>query len=83
MKCSNYEGIWNGFGWNVCSVDGHDIQQLYDSFTQFKTEGIPKAVIANTVKGKGVTFMENNNEWHHNRLTKAQYDLALNDSGEI
>jgi transketolase len=37
----------------------------------------PLAVIASTVKGKGVSFMESNNEWHHNRLTQAQYDAAL------
>ena len=40
-------------------------------------DGKPKMIIANTVKGKGVSFMENNNEWHHNVLTKNKYELAL------
>ena len=40
-------------------------------------EGKPRVIVANTVKGKGVSFMENNNEWHHNRLTKANFDLAI------
>jgi transketolase len=41
----------------------------------------PKVIVANTVKGKGISFMENNNEWHHNRLTKANYDLAMAELG--
>jgi len=83
MNCSNYEGKWNSFGWNVRSVDGHDIQQLHDAFMQHQVEDMPKVVIAHTVKGKGVSFMENNNEWHHNRLTKTHYDHALQEIGEI
>ena len=44
---------------------------------------MPKVVIAKTIKGKGVSFMENNNEWHHNRLTETYYNLALQEMGEI
>jgi transketolase len=43
--------------------------------------GKPKVLVAHTVKGKGISFMENNNEWHHNRLTKANYDLAMAELG--
>lgn len=65
------------FGWEVCEVNGHDVSQLVRAFESFTKEHVPKVLVANTVKGKGVSFMENNNEWHHNRLTKAIYELAL------
>ena len=44
---------------------------------------MPKVVIANTIKGKGVSFMENNNEWHHNRLTKLHYENALQEMVQL
>ncbi|MBT4987022.1 MAG: transketolase [Proteobacteria bacterium] len=68
---------WNSFGWNVCPVDGHDISKLYNVLVGYMVENKPKVVIANTIKGKGVSFMENNNEWHHNRLTEALYKQGL------
>jgi len=83
MNCGGFEDKWKSFGWNVVSVDGHSIPELYDAFTGHNEAGKPKAVIAHTVKGKGVSFMENNNEWHHNRLTKTQYDQAILEMGEV
>ena len=77
MECGDVEAKWSSFGWNACSVNGHDIQELYDAFVTCNVQGMPKVVIAHTVKGKGVSFMENNNEWHHNRLTKKHYEQAL------
>lgn len=78
MDMGNHEAKWRSFGWDAVSVDGHDVAALYDAFTASRCEtGRPMAVIASTVKGKGVSFMENNNEWHHNRLTQAQYDAAM------
>lgn len=68
---------WRCFGWETVEIDGHNIDEIYDAFSTVRTTGKPYAVIANTVKGKGVSFMENNNEWHHNRLTQAQFDAAL------
>jgi transketolase len=44
-----------------------------------REEGKPKAIVGNTVKGKGVSFMENNNDWHHNRLTDTQLAAALSE----
>ena len=72
------ENMWKGFGWEVVIVnDGHDITQLFDSFTLPIIEGKPRVIIANTIKGKGVSFMEYNNEWHHNRLSKELFDEAI------
>lgn len=83
MDCTDFGDKWKSFGWNVCSVNGHDISELYNAFVECNVENKPKVVIAKTVKGKGVSFMENNNEWHHNRLTKMHYDQALQEMGEI
>jgi transketolase len=68
---------WRSFGWNTVDIDGHDLASLYDTFAATNTTDRPIAVIANTVKGKGVSFMENNNDWHHNRLSKEDYEAAM------
>jgi len=83
MDCGDFADKWRSFGWNVCSVDGHNISELYNAFVGCNVENKPKVVIAHTIKGKGISFMENNNEWHHNRLTKVHYDQALQEMGEI
>jgi transketolase len=72
-------GKFRAFRWDVAEVDGHDVQQLVAAFERVPVEGKPRVVVAHTVKGKGISFMENNNEWHHNRLTKAHYELALSE----
>jgi transketolase len=83
MDCGDVSEKWKSFGWNVRPVDGHNIAELYDAFIEHNVAEKPKVVIARTIKGKGVPFMENNNEWHHNRLTKGQYEQALQEMGEI
>ena len=67
---------WRAFGWDVQSIDGHDPAALLDAFTT-PHPGRPRAVIANTVKGKGVSFMENGVEWHHKVPSAAQVEAAL------
>ena len=63
------------FGFCVQEVDGHDHKQLQSAFL---TESLmPLAIIANTIKGKGISFMEANPAWHHGALTDNQYDLAI------
>ncbi|GAB2853562.1 transketolase [Pseudoduganella ginsengisoli] len=73
----NFEDKWKAFGWNVCGIDGHNIPEIHNALVNCQVEGKPKVLVAHTVKGKGVKFMENNNEWHHNRLTKTHYEQAL------
>jgi transketolase len=68
---------FKAFGWDVQEINGHDIAQIVDAFETPREPGRPRVLVAHTIKGKGVSFMENNNEWHHNRLTKANYELAL------
>ncbi|MEG1916939.1 MAG: transketolase [Muribaculaceae bacterium] len=66
---------FKAFGWNVKEVDGHNIEDLYDALIDYSSK--PLVIIANTVKGKGISFMENKREWHHSRLTQKQYDEAM------
>lgn len=60
-------------GWNSVIVDGHDLDELCLALTPAENTLAPKAIVARTVKGKGVSYMENNNTWHHNRLTEENY----------
>jgi len=79
----NLDGLANrlkAFGFDVFEVDGHDVSDLYSAFDE-NTEFNPKAIIANTVKGKGVSFMENRVEWHHSVLNDELFDKAMSEQG--
>lgn len=65
------------FGWDVVEIDGHDIQKIYDAVQNAKKNTRPTAIIANTVKGKGVSFMENNAGWHGKAPNKEDYEKAM------
>ena len=77
MDLGDLANKFRAFGWDAYDIDGHKIDQLVNAIEAPKVEGKPRVIVANTIKGKGVSFMENNNEWHHNRLTKANFDLAI------
>ena len=69
---------WLSFGWHVIDVDGHDIPALQAAFAEAAaTKGKPTVLIARTVKGKGVSFMENNPKFHGVAPTKDEAALAL------
>lgn len=69
---------WNAIGFETIEVDGHDISAVSQAIDELKTHknGLPKAIIANTVKGKGVSYMENKLEWHYLPMNKDQYEQA-------
>jgi transketolase len=67
------------FNWKVFEIDGHNIEQIYDTIEKAKLETKPVAIIANTVKGKGVSFMENNADWHGKAPSKEDYEKALSE----
>jgi transketolase len=67
---------WRAFGWDVVPVDGHDHAALYEVLSS-PHPGKPRCVIANTIKGKGVSFIEDRVEWHHKTPTAEQVELAL------
>jgi transketolase len=69
---------WAAFGWNVIPADGHDIGQLIAALDTAETvKGKPTLILAKTVKGKGVSFMENKLEWHGSAPSKQQCEAAL------
>ena len=76
----NLQEKLSAFGFEVLTVDGHDIEALVKTFEKTKKQTKPVAVIANTVKGKGVSFMENTTAWHGKAPNKEEFDLAI---GEI
>ena len=69
---------WHEFGWNVIQLDGHDIQQVILAYEMAKAyKGKPTVLIADTVKGKGVSFMEGDCNWHGNAPNAQQLEQAL------
>lgn len=74
-----YTGMLKALGFQVIEIDGNDMAQVLAAFAAPREAGKPKAIVGNTVKGKGVSFMENNNDWHHNRLTDTQLAAALSE----
>ena len=74
-----YPDKWRAFGWNVVETDGHDMQKLVDAIDALPAtdSDVPTVVIAETVKGKGVDFMEHNLAWHAGSLGAADLARAL------
>lgn len=70
------------FGWNVVNCDGHNIEEIIGCLNKRPVNKKPFALIANTIKGKGLSFAENNIEWHHSVLTTKLYEKALEEIGE-
>ena len=77
MNNPNLKEKWSSFGWSTKEVDGHNINDLLSFFEEGSSIDKPKALIANTIKGKGFSFSENNNDWHHSVLTKSLYEKGL------
>lgn len=77
MTLGNIDDKLVSFGWEVDEVDGHDCVQLYNVITKKQVTGKPRAIIANTVKGKGFSFMEENNNWHDRVIRKDEREMAL------
>lgn len=77
--CSNepIDEKFRAFGWDVRAVDGHDFAALSAAFTRAPEAGKPTCIIANTVKGRGVTFMENVVKWHHGVPGDEEYQQAV------
>jgi len=69
---------WRAFGWNVLEIDGHNMKEVVEALEGAKAfKGQPTMIIANTIKGKGVSYMENVCEWHGKAPSKQQADQAL------
>ena len=78
MPLEPFEDKWKSFGWNTYVVDGHSIKALIDAINDARIEkNKPSVVIAKTVKGKGISFMENNHIWHAGKLSKEELEICL------
>ncbi len=77
MDLRDLKNKWKSFGWHTLEIDGHDIDSLVKNFSELKGISQPKAIIANTIKGKGFSKFENDNKWHHSVLTKSLYEEAI------
>lgn len=75
------EALWRASGWDALVCDGHDTQALEAAFLRAAAGERPAVILARTVKGRGVSFMENAREWHHNHLTPEQYAAAMEELG--
>jgi transketolase len=78
MSLKDLSSKWTSFGWEVVAVDGNNIEELLKVFNNIPAkEGKPTMIIAKTVKGKGISYMENKANWHHGVPTEEQYNQAV------
>ena len=87
QSCGNVDEInslypldekWKAFGWQVVEINGHDMGQIVSALTMAREfSGRPVCIIAHTVKGKGVSFIEHNNKWHARVCTEEEYQKAM------
>jgi transketolase len=77
MPLEPVAGKWASFGWEVIDTDGHNLEKLADAFEKAKSiKGKPVLVLANTIKGKGVSFFENDVQWHGHVPSEEQFQKA-------
>ena len=77
MNSNSLKDKFKSFNWNVLEIDGHDLNEIYKSLNSNNNNSKPKIIICKTIKGKGVSFCENDNQWHHSILSKKLYDQAI------
>tara|TARA_Y100001935_G_scaffold255086_1_gene266450 strand:- start:1325 stop:2167 length:843 start_codon:yes stop_codon:yes gene_type:complete len=76
MDIGDLREKFKSFGWHSLEINGHNINEIHGALNE-STEGKPKAIIAKTIKGKGFSFSEGNNAWHHAVMTKKLYDQGI------
>ena len=84
IKLEPYADKWRAFGWNAVEIDGHDMNAIVDAIDALpdSDSNQPTVIICDTIKGKGVSFMERNLSWHSGNLTTEQMNQALQDLKE-
>ncbi len=86
MPLESFANKWGSFGWYTQEVDGHNIEQLLNAYTKARNKKRkPSVIIANTVKGKGISFMEGDMGWHSRKITDDEYNAAMEElaGGEL
>ena len=81
IKLEPYPDKWRAFGWNVVEINGHDMNEIIDALDNLPASDSdkPTCIVANTIKGKGVSFMERDIGWHSGTLSKDDMERALAD----
>ena len=72
---------WRAFGWQAVELDGHDPERLKTALQEVGTGTRPVAIVARTIKGKGISFMEDDNNWHYRIPNDAEMDLVREELG--
>lgn len=82
MPMGDIKAKWEAFGWNVIPCDGHDVSSISDAVDKAKeNKGKPNLILAKTIKGKGVSFMEGKNTWHGKAISDEDYENAKAELG--
>lgn len=77
MDLKNLKEKFKSFGCDTIEIDGHNKKKIYESLKFQNKKDTPRAIIANTIKGKGFKLFENNNNWHHSVITASTYKEIL------
>jgi len=81
LGATSFVEKWQAFGWDAVEIDGNNMLQLIEELSKENNSGKPKAIVANTIKGKGVSFMEDDNNWHYRTPTKEEMEMAFTELG--
>ena len=77
MSLDSLSEKFKSFGWNVAEINGHDFNEIFNTYNEAKESDKPFVIIANTIKGKGISFMENQSGWHGKAPNDEQLEQAL------
>lgn len=78
-----YEKRISAFGWHTIVVDGHNLQEVYNAYVSAEKSTTPSMIIAKTLKGKGISFIENKDNWHGKALSQDELKMALEELGPV
>lgn len=78
-----YQKRFESFGWNTISIDGHNLEQVIDALNQAKNSNQPTVILAKTIKGKGISLIEDKDNWHGKALTPEQFEVYIEELGEL
>ena len=82
MNLGSLANKWESFGFDVREINGHDFKMIDDALKSPAKRGKPRCIVAHTVKGKGVSFMEDRLEWHYHAINATQLEQALKELDE-
>lgn len=77
MDIDDWSGKWEEFGWHVINVDGHDVEQMKKVLNEQRVKDTPTMIIADTIKGKGISFMENVPIWHFRMPNEEELKIVM------